>query len=207
MSKIIQIASEEQQQAALETASQIILSGGIIAIPTDTVYGIAASAWNTAAISRIYQIKERDTNKSIAVLLGDASQALLIAENFSPKATSLAAKFWPGGLTIIVSKKSNLPPNISNNDKIGLRIPDHPFIRDLIRKTGPLATTSANLSGHPAAKTVEEFQPILGEQLDLIIDGGTVKGSGIASTVVDCTLDPIKILREGSISSEEIDAC
>ena len=207
MNKIISIASEEQQQAALESASRIILAGGIIAIPTDTVYGIAASAWNAAAISRIYQVKERDANKSIAVLLGDASQALLIADEFSPKAASLAAKYWPGGLTIIVSKKNNLPPNISNNDKIGLRIPDHPFIRDLIRKTGPLATTSANLSGQPAAKTVEEFRIILGDQLDLIIDGGTVKGSGIASTVVDCTLDPVKILREGAISSEEINAC
>lgn len=207
MNKIISIASEEQQQAALESASRIILAGGIIAIPTDTVYGIAASAWNAAAISRIYQVKERDANKSIAVLLGDASQALLIADEFSPKAASLAAKYWPGGLTIIVSKKNNLPPNISNNDKIGLRIPDHPFIRDLIRKTGPLATTSANLSGQPAVKTVEEFRIILGDQLDLIIDGGTVKGSGIASTVVDCTLDPVKILRKGAISSEEINAC
>jgi len=202
----LQISSQEQQRTALLSACQILLAGGIIALPTDTVYGIAASARNAAAIDRLFKVKEREISKSIAVLLGDVSQATIIAKNFSHKAEILAEKFWPGGLTIIVSKKTDLPPNISSNDKIGLRIPDHPFVRELIRKTGPLATTSANLSGQPAAKTVEEFRSILGDQLDLIIDGGTVTG-GIASTVVDCTVDPVKILREGTISSEKIFAC
>jgi L-threonylcarbamoyladenylate synthase len=206
LSGIYRITTTGEQQVALAAAIRIISEGGVIAIPTDTVYGLAASAFNEAAIARLYQIKERDPKKSIAVLLGNPSQAREIAENFPQKAEILAKTFWPGGLTLIVSKKKSLPPNISSNEKIGIRIPDHTFIRELIRRTGPLATTSANLSGQPAANNTDDFFSMLGSQLDMTIDGGQVMG-GIASTVVDCTVEPVQILREGAISKEEIEKC
>lgn len=206
MNRIFRITTIEEQQVALATAIRILRKGGVIAIPTDTVYGLAASAFNEAAIARLYRIKERDTKKSIAVLLGDPSQAREIAGSFPQKAEILAKAFWPGGLTLIVSKKQSLPPNISSNEKIGIRIPDHSFIRELIRQTGPLATTSANLSGQPAANIVDDFFPLLGDRLDMTIDDGQVKG-GVASTVVDCTVEPLQILREGAISKEEIEKC
>ncbi len=206
MNRIFRITTIEEQQVALATAIRILRKGGVIAIPTDTVYGLAASAFNEAAIARLYRIKERDTKKSIAVLLGDPSQAREIAGSFPQKAEILAKAFWPGGLTLIVSKKQSLPPNISSNGKIGIRIPDHSFIRELIRQTGPLATTSANLSGQPAANIVDDFFPLLGDRLDMTIEDGQVKG-GIASTVVDCTVEPLQILREGAISKEEIEKC
>ncbi len=206
MHRILAITDKEEQGKALMAAIQVIRSGGVIAIPTDTVYGIAASAFDESAIARIFQIKKRDENKSIAVLLGDAGQAAEIAKSFPPKAIALASAYWPGGLTLLVGKKNGLPASLSGNEKIGLRIPDHPFARELIRCCGPLATSSANFSGQPPALCLADFSELLEDQLDLIIDDGPVSGS-VASTVVDCTVNPVQILREGAISKAEIDQC
>ena len=206
MKKIYTISNETEIKEALETASEKLHKGGIIAIPTDTVYGFAALVSDETAIEKLYRIKEREQNKSIAVLLGDAEQASLIAHKFPPKAQRLAKTYWPGALTIIVRKRAELPANLTSNDLVGLRIPDHAFTRDLIRLTGPLAVTSANISGQPPAKSVPDFLNILGPQLDMIIDGGPCRG-GVPSSVINCETEPAVVLRAGAVSEEELLAC
>lgn len=206
MGKIISISNESGKQEALEKTAAILLNGGVAAVPTDTVYGFAALVHDEAAIARLYKIKERDQRKSIAVLLGDADQAHQVAHAFPEKAQRLAGKYWPGALTIIIRKKAGLPPDLTSNDLVGLRIPDHEWTRELIRRTGPLAVTSANISGQPPAKSIEEFSEELGPQLDIIIDGGPSSG-GIPSSVINCDSEPPVILREGAISGKDLLAC
>lgn len=200
---VLKLSTIQENETIIKKSVDILNNGGIIAIPTDTVYGFAALASNEKAIERLYKVKEREKNKSIAVLLGDSAQAKLVTDDFSQSADRITQKFWPGGLTVIVKKRNGLPPNISQQDTIGIRIPDHEFVRTLICVSGPLAVTSANHSGLPPATSVSEFENALGDQLDLIVDGGKTAG-GIPSTVVDCTTSPIKILREGIIPSEEL---
>ena len=206
MKKIYSIKNESERQEALNAAADTLRMGGIIAIPTDTVYGFAALVHDEAAVEKLYKIKEREQNKSIAVLLGDAEQAHLVAHEFPDKAQRLAKAYWPGALTIIIRKKSGLPANLTSNDLIGLRIPDHNFTRELIRLTGPLAVTSANISGRAPAKSVTEFGDMLSSHLDLIIDDGPSLG-GVPSSVINCETDPAVILREGAISGKELLAC
>lgn len=206
MARILSIGTESEKTEALKTAADVLLHGGIAAIPTDTVYGFAACVQDEEAIAKLYRIKERSPNKSIAVLLGDAEQAHLVAHTFPAKAQRLAARYWPGALTVIIRKKAGLPADLTSNDLVGLRIPDHDFTRELIRLTGPLAVTSANISGEPPAKSVDEFAGVLGGQLDLIIDGGPSSG-GVPSSVINCETDPAVILREGAIPGEELLKC
>lgn len=206
MGKILSINTEEEQKTALKAAADVLLRGGVAAIPTDTVYGFAALVHDEKAIERLYRIKERSQNKSIAVLLGDAVQAHEVAHEFPAKAQRLADKYWPGALTIIIRKKTGLPADLTSNDLVGLRIPDHEFTRDLIRLTGPLAVTSANISGQPPAKSIAEFNDELGDQLDIIIDGGPSRG-GVPSSVINCDADPAIILREGAICGKDLLSC
>lgn len=206
MGKILSINTEEEIKTALKAAADVLLRGGVAAIPTDTVYGFAALVHDEKAIERLYRIKERSQNKSIAVLLGDAVQAHEVAHEFPAKAQRLADKYWPGALTIIIRKKTGLPADLTSNDLVGLRIPDHEFTRDLIRLTGPLAVTSANISGQPPAKSIAEFTDELGDQLDIIIDGGPSRG-GVPSSVINCDADPATILREGAISGKDLLSC
>lgn len=206
MGKILSINTEEEIKTALKAAADVLLRGGVAAIPTDTVYGFAALVHDEKAIERLYRIKERSHNKSIAVLLGDAVQAHEVAHEFPAKAQRLADKYWPGALTIIIRKKTGLPADLTSNDLVGLRIPDHEFTRDLIRLTGPLAVTSANISGQPPAKSIAEFTDELGDQLDIIIDGGPSRG-GVPSSVINCDADPATILREGAISGKDLLSC
>lgn len=205
MTQILKIETESEYRQALQAAAEVLKKGRVAAIPTDTVYGFAALACDSAAIARLYEIKERSQMKSIAVLLADAGQAEQVAKNFPPKARRLAAKYWPGALTVIVAKREGLPADLTSNDLIGLRIPNCDFARDLMRLTGPLATTSANLSGMPPAKNIAEFAE-LHNRLDLIIDGGQVRG-GVPSSVIRCDCEPALILREGAIPAEELLQC
>jgi len=176
---------------------------GVISIATDTVYGIAAKIYNSNAINKIYNIKKRQKNKAIAVLLGNISQINDVAIDINPFVLSLAKHFWPGGLTIIVYKKPDLPPILSKLNTIGIRIPDHRHTQDLLNDSGPLATTSANLSGEPdITNGIDVYHKFKGK-LDLVIDSGKTPG-GIPSTVLDCTQRQPKILREGAIPSKII---
>lgn len=197
--KILTATSEH----AYETALQLLHQGEIIAFPTDTVYGLAADAFNHQAIQKLFEAKGRDFNKAIAVLIGEETQAQLLAESVSSSALILMRKFWPGGLTVIVPKKAGLPPSLSPADTIGLRIPDQSVAIELLRRFGPLATTSANLSGGKNPITTADVLLQLDQRIPLILDGGACRG-GIPSTVVDCTVEPVRILRPGVIHEDQI---
>ena len=184
-------------------ALEILANGGIVAFPTDTVYGLGALAFNNAAIESIYTAKDRPIEKAIPVLIGDLSDLDKVGIDISHMALRFAARFWPGPLTCVVPKKPAMPPAVSATPTVAVRIPNHSDALALLRAAGPMAVTSANISGQPSPSTAEEVFAQLNGRIELIIDGGKTPG-GVPSTVVDCTSDEIKILREGPISLEEI---
>ena len=189
--------------SCIPTASRILRDHEIIAFPTDTVYGIGASLYSHKAIEKLYQVKIRAYQKAIAVLIGNLDQLSLVTESLSPIAEKLASRYWPGALTLILPKIDSLPDNLSPFPTIGVRMPDHWFTLELLKCVGPLATTSANISGQKDLVTCQEVIDQFGEKIKLIIDGGKTPG-GIPSTVVDCTQPYPLILREGCITKLEI---
>jgi L-threonylcarbamoyladenylate synthase len=190
---------------AIPHALTVLQAGGLIAFPTDTVYGLAAATFSSASVERLFAAKTRETAKAIAVLVGDISQLDLITTGLTDAARRLAVRFWPGALTLVIPKHPILPVIISPYPSVGVRMPDHPFAIALLRRVGPLATTSANRSGAANASTPAEVLEQLGGRIDLLLDGGTCPG-GIPSTVVDCTQDPPVVLRVGAVSEEDIRA-
>jgi L-threonylcarbamoyladenylate synthase len=196
------IFSQSDDSAINEIITEI-QSGGVVAVPTDTVYGIACSVFNSSAIQSLYQIKIREYIKAIPVLLSDLDQIEIVAMNLNENMITLAQTFWPGALTLIVPKNDLLPSELTAYSTIGIRIPDHDWLRAIIRKTGPLAATSANISGETSSTTAAQVLEQLDGRIDLVIDGGKCK-DGISSTVVDCSSDEIIILREGGITREQI---
>jgi L-threonylcarbamoyladenylate synthase len=194
---------DTDQPDAVQQALGHIQSGGVIAFPTDTVYGLGSSPFNPEAITKLFTIKGRDFNKAISILISDISQLPLLSEGFPLTADLLAKRFWPGALTIIVNKKKGLPANLSPFPSIGIRIPDHAFALHLLQVTGPLAVTSANRSGGRDPLTAKDVLEQLDGRFDLLMDGGRCPG-GIPSTVIDCTLPEIKFFRIGAILEETI---
>ena len=188
---------------AIKTAGEILLKGGIIAFPTDTVYGLGSSVFDPAGIEKLFIAKGRDFNKAIAVLISNLSQLDLLTGDFNPSAHKLATRFWPGALTLVVKKLPSLPDILSPTSTIGIRMPDSEFTRNLISMTGSLATTSANLAGGKNPLTAQDVLDQLDGRIDLLIDGGKCPG-GVPSTVVDCTQSKLVVLRQGSISEEDI---
>ena len=188
---------------SLQTAFDILQRGGLVAFPTDTVYGVGALAFDGKAVESIYAAKDRPIEKAIPVLIADADDMEKIGIDIPDIAYQLAARFWPGPLTGVIPKKPTLPESVSATNTVGVRVPDHETARALLRAAGPMAVTSANISGQPSPSLAEEVFAQLGGRIDLIIDGGITPG-GVPSTVVDCTGEDVKILREGPISLEEI---
>jgi L-threonylcarbamoyladenylate synthase len=190
---------------ALRHAQDILHNGGLVAFPTDTVYGLASLPFQAEYVERLYVAKGRNSERSIAVLLGDQSQLKLIATDMGEMALRLAEHFWPGPLTLIVPRLSMLPDALTPTSTVGVRIPDHPFALALMRQAGPLAVTSANLSGHNNCNTAQEVLDQLDGRIHLILDGGPTTG-GIPSTVVDCTGKEPVVLREGPIKRVDLEA-
>ncbi len=187
--------------AAPARAAEAIHAGGLVILPTDTVYGIAADVWLPEAVNTLYAVKLRPPDKAIPVLLADVEHIDLVASDVPAMARRLAEVFWPGPLTIAVPKLRTLPDIVSSLPSIGVRIPDHDGARAVIRACGGvLAVTSANLSGHPSPLTAEETG-VLGEAVALILDGGRCPG-GQPSTVVDASGESLTIVRPGPIDEE-----
>jgi len=184
-------------------AIEILRARGLVAFPTDTVYGVGALAFDGKAVESIYIAKNRPIEKAIPVLIGDKDDLEIVGVDIPEIAYRLAARFWPGPLTCIIPKKPTLPESVSATDTVGVRVPDHEAARALLRAAGPMAVTSANISGQPNPSSAEEVFAQLDGRIDLIIDGGITPG-GVPSTLVDCTGDEVRILREGPISLEEI---
>jgi L-threonylcarbamoyladenylate synthase len=188
---------------AIQHAIDVLRNGGIIAFPTDTVYGLAAPINNVASIDRLYVAKGRNSDRAIAVLLGDPDQLDQVAVDLSEDAHKVAEYFWPGPLTMVVPRHLNLPDILAPLPTIGVRVPDHPVALALLRATGPLAVTSANISGQDNTMTAKQVLKQLKGRIHLIIDGGRTPG-GVPSTVINCVSPEIEILREGPISLKQI---
>lgn len=188
---------------AIPHAIEILKTGGLVAFPTDTVYGVGALAFDGKAVESIYIAKERPVEKAIPILIGDSDELEKVGMDIPDSAHRLASRFWPGPLTILVPKRANLPEAVSAISTIGVRVPDHDIARTLLRAAGPMAVTSANISGKQSPVTAEEVFEQLAERIKLIIDGGKTPG-GVPSTLVDCTTPELKVLREGPISLQEL---
>lgn len=186
--------------AGRERAIRVLRAGGVVALPTDTVYGIGVALDTPGGIERLFAAKRRPPEKGIALLLADATQAQGLG-HFGRAAHALAAALWPGGLTLVVpiALGVELPPALTGGaPTIGLRVPAHPAPRALAHALGPLPTTSANVSGQPELPDAVSVLDELGDGIDLVLDGGPAHG-GPASTVVLAEDDVTRILRRGAI--------
>jgi L-threonylcarbamoyladenylate synthase len=181
-------------------AVDVLRAGGIVALPTDTVYGIACDLSAPGGVERLFAAKSRPADRAIMLLLDEPSQAPRIGV-IGEAARALAEAFWPGGLTLVVPRRPDvrLPAALTAGvPTIGLRAPNHPSPRALARAIGPMPTTSANVSGRPEAGDAQAIVDELGDAVDLVLDGGPA-GGGPASTVVDCTGERPRIIRSGAI--------
>lgn len=193
-------------QAAFEQAGRILKDGGIVAFPTDTVYGLGAIFTDEDAVRKIFAAKGRDEGKPLSILVSDISQVSMLAKKLPDGAEKLMNAFWPGALTIIVEKNEAVPDIVTAGGKtVGIRMPADESARALIAHAGmPLAAPSANTSGKRSSATAEDVIEDLYGKIDMLIDGGACS-LGVASTVLDMSGDEIKILRDGNITKSEID--
>ena len=191
-------------QEQLEKGVAILKDGGVVAFPTDTVYGLGAGIGINSAVERVYRVKERPRHMALPLLLADLSQLDDVARSVPPSARLLAENFWPGPLTLVLFKSDSVPDIVTGgSETIAVRIPAHPIPAALARGVGTaIVGTSANLSGQPSALTAEEARAQLGDKVDLIIDGECPGGK--ESTVVDLTGEKPIILRPGALSREEL---
>ena len=205
MSTIVrQIKTED-----IKAAGEVLKQGGIVAFPTDTVYGLGAVFDDEKAVRKIFAAKGREEKKPLSILVADSAQVELLSEiksgEMAQKAERLMKKFWPGALTLIFRKKPGIPDAVTaGGETIGIRMPDMELTRELIRAAGkPLAAPSANTSGKRSSVSAREVLEDLDGKIDMVIDGGTCP-VGVASTVVDMTGETPVILREGVITAEMI---
>ncbi len=190
--------------AAIPAAAAAVQRGELIILPTDTVYGIGTNAFNEGAIRRLFAAKQRDWDKGIPVLIADTADLEIIATDIPPLAEKLIARFWPGPLTLVLSKRENLPTSISLTNKVAVRMPDHDVCREIIHAAGgALAATSANLSGRAPALLISEALSDLAGSVSIAVDDGP-SGGQMASTVVDVSGESLRILRVGPLSLEEL---
>jgi L-threonylcarbamoyladenylate synthase len=189
---------------AIEEAAGLILAGQLVAFPTDTVYGVGSSIADERAIGQLFEAKDRPLDKGIPILLAEAQDVDQVATSVSELARDFMARFWPGPLTIIVPRRPGLPAVLAPGDSLAVRVPDHPVARRFIRAAGgAVAATSANRSGKRPAQNAAEALAALDGRIAAILDGGPVP-VGQASTIIDCTVSPPKIVRPGPIPASAL---
>lgn len=193
-------------EAALDRAAAILRGGGLVAIPTETVYGLAADALDPDAVGGIFRAKGRPASNPLIVHVSDVAMARGLAGSWPRAADAIANTVWPGPVTVVVPRGPSIPDIVTaSGPTVALRCPDHRIARRLIEKVGrPLAAPSANRSEAVSPTTAAHVLASLGNRIDLILDGGSC-GRGIESTVVDCTVDPPRILRPGPMSREQLE--
>ena len=204
-SKSIKIESERDLLSAVTKAADVINSGGVVAIPTESFYGLAVNPTDIKAIHRLFNVKKRGGDQPILILIPSVVNLDQYVIHVPEIARQLMNDFWPGGLTLIFEAKPNLPQELTaGTGKIGVRLSSHPVPTALAQAVdGPITGTSANISGQPACSNAKEVLQNLGEEVDLILDGGETAG-GKGSTVLDVSVDPPGLLREGMVSREEL---
>jgi len=201
MTKTISSSLTEQVKHAVA----ILRDGGIVAYPTDTIYGLGADIYNDKAVEKVFEVKNRPMSMPLPVLIDNVQQLVDLISGQTAFSRALMKRFWPGALTIIFNKAPKFHSlALAGSDKIGVRVPDHPVARLLIRELGkPIAGTSANLHTGKITLTTDEVRAQMGSHVDYIIDAGRCTG-GTESTIVDVTTEPPVILRQGAISENEI---
>jgi L-threonylcarbamoyladenylate synthase len=191
----------------IDVASAVLHSGGIIGLPTETVYGLGADAHNASAVAAIFRVKGRPTNHPLIVHLPDIAAARTWAKDWPAPAEALARHFWPGPLTLIVTKATSAPDSVTGGrSTVALRVPQHPLTLRLLRDfPGGIAAPSANRFGRVSPTTAQHVIADLGDDVDYVLDGGPCE-VGVESTIVDCSISPPQVLRFGAISIEQIES-
>ena len=209
MAKVLPVDFEQPDPSsqAIEDIQSVLNSGGVIAFPTDTFYGLGADPFNPDAISKIFKIKQRPADKPLLILIHSRNQLEELTQEITDNARKLMEHFWPGPLTLIFKAAPGLPDALTaGTGTIGIRLPGHPFTCRLLETLGrPLTAPSANISGAEELRTAQQVESALGEKLDLIIDGGPTPG-GRPSTVLDTTTNPPALLREGALSRSDLES-
>ena len=198
---------DDALQRQIEIAVDVLANGGVVAIPTDTLYGLAACAFNESAVLKVFELKGRPDGMALPLLLSDANDARMCVEDVPTDAMTLAEQFWPGALTLVLRKSAEVPYAVTAGmDTVALRVPDHPVPMAVSKALGaPITGTSANLSGRPGLTSAEAVRAEFGDAIDFVLDGGDAPG-GVASTILDMSGDARNVLRDGAVSREEIEA-
>ncbi len=191
----------------IDEAVAVLRRGGLVAFPTETVYGLGSDATNPIALRHLYAVKRRPAGHPVIVHIGDPSQLSEWAASVPRSATALTEACWPGALTVIVRRHGRVPPEVTaGRDTVGLRVPDQPLARELLRAFGGgIAAPSANRFGRVSPTTAADVRADLGDDVDLVIDGGPCR-VGVESTIVDCTVDPPVIARRGGVTQAQVEA-
>lgn len=204
MTDVYSCSDPEQRAAGFAEAQSALARSGLVVIPTDTVYGLAADAFDPAGVRRLLRAKGRSRSMPTPVLIGGLDTLRALAINVSPEARKLAEALWPGGLTLICRQQPSLRWDLGDSrGTVALRIPDQQDALDLLSENGPLAVSSANQTGQPAATTIDEAQALLGEAVDVYLDAGATPGP-VASTIVDATGETLVVVREGVVGIEQL---
>lgn len=195
---------EGERAEGLDAAVEALREGGLVVLPTDTVYGIAADAFDGDAVARLLATKGRGRQMPPPVLVGSAATLDGLATEVPDVVRALVERFWPGPLTIVCLAQPSLAWDLGDTDgTVALRMPDHETALALLRRTGPLAVSSANLSGSPAATTATKAVAYFGDAVEVYLDDGRSPG-GVASTIVDATAERLTVLREGALTREQL---
>jgi L-threonylcarbamoyladenylate synthase len=196
--------SDKNTDEIIHRAITVLNAGGIIAYPTETLYGLGTRIDNESALKRLYALKHRPTEKTIPIIIGSTSQLPSLAEHVNDTAHRLIETFWPGPLTLIFNARNKLSTYVTSARKIAIRVPGESFALQLAKSAGfPITATSANISGLPPARSASMVQDYFGASIDLLIDGGE-SGSTIPSTIADVSKEPAVVLREGAIEASRI---
>jgi len=204
MPQILKIDSNPEAVSA--NARTVLLAGGVIAFPTDTFYGLGVDPFNREAVNRVFELKGREKNKPLILLISSRTQLETMVKEITPAHAALIQKFWPGPLTLLFKPGSVIPENVlAGSARIGIRQPGNTMTRDLISALDhPITAPSANLSGESPPITAKQVQQSFGDRVDLIIDGGACQGGG-PSTLVDAVERPVRLVRQGVIAFSDIE--
>ncbi len=198
--------NDDEREAAIDAASLAVQRGHLIVLPTDTVYGIGADAFDPAAVRALLAAKGRGRDMPPPVLVSSATTIDALAVNVPGYARALMDAFWPGPLTLVCRQQSSLQWDLGNTrGTVAIRMPDHDIALEILERTGPLAVSSANRTGMPAATDAEQAEEMLGDEVEVIVDAGDSPG-GEASTIIDVTGSQGRVLRRGALSLDQLNA-
>jgi L-threonylcarbamoyladenylate synthase len=204
----VAVDARQPEAAALAEAATILLAGGVVAMPTDTLYGLAADPFSVAAVARVFSVKGRSAERAMPLVAADLDQIVTQIGPLPELARRLAMTYWPGPLTLLVARPPSIPADVAGGrDEVGVRVPAHAVTRGLCRACGRLLTaTSANVSGEPPSNDPDAIARALGDRVDLLLDAGHTPG-GAPSTIVDVTGSEPRLVRPGAIAWDDVQAC